>query len=734
MKKPLRATILLSGFLAVYAVGAVTLARLTASPEASAPAAVSSPLRADSAAMQKLVTFFEKQERADRTAAVLLPFGPGDSWLPGKPALWNDSLHAGPSDTETAGGDDFEAVQVTENLIDFTKDSVAELFLSDFPLSAFRLGQTLLVLNKGGTAHLIDCKVPRAPKISGTLPYQSIARIQVQNDMAYLFLRKHSSVSRKLVVLDLKNPSQPVEVGVFTLSEYASTFNLSGRQLMVFSNTRGYRGRTSVDLYTITEDLQLQPDGNAESPFLDSDFVRYGKYLLSAHPRSGLSIYDFSSPLQPKVVAEVSIPDRLIWLARFGNRLFAYGVKKQLHVVDLADPERPVWLNTIDNANHAAFVMGIDGYSYYFIDGGYLQVFPVSFRDASMYNEKSDPPFSGHPVALPGQQGFAILGGAEETNETGRTTALAWPGPSAIIDAAIWQNFMVVLDDQGALHFRKLDGSLLSDLAVIHLPMAQRWLAPSSDRLYVGGQSAVEIVALSQQGPALLPERLELRGTESWDGLVMQNYLYLAAGKSGLLRVPLKNPETTKIHDAWLLPLPLSSQIDVQQLASAGPTGMFVAAGPPGLLRGNLNDDGELLLNGTVTFATPARALAVAGETCLVATATDVSVVDIRRQDSLQKVGNIAMPGVVRFAVAENQLWAGFRAGVGWSLLPSPRFVALAADDSVLFAVNTVRSPREQQNYQLNLFNEDGVVTMPRLWPASALTADSAAGGANARD
>jgi hypothetical protein len=238
----------------------------------------------------------------------------------------------------------------------------------------------------------------------------------------------------------------------------------------------------------------------------------------------------------------------------------------------------------------------------------------------------------------------------------------------------------------------------------------------------------VHVVASNDDGHFVLSGQLEIPDRESWDGLVVQQTLCLAAGKDGLVCFSLDNPDRPKASPDWTIPRHLKAQIDVQQLTTPGGNTMLVAAGSAGLLRGSIDGYGQFQLDGLFGFLAPVRAIAVVGGLCLVSTEAGVAVIDIRNRNSLQNLGVISLRGVERFAVADPDFWAGYVPGEGWSVLPSPRLV-LPGEVELFQPLDSTAQPDPfAYRYRLNLFNDHEVITVPGFQYLSALPGSQVTG------
>jgi hypothetical protein len=728
MKKRLRKIVLWGSGLLVYGLLLIAVVSQILDPDKVqlAPPIIESP-----------VTVFRGQESvqsllnvvtpADGFSGILLPLGPDGGRLPGIPALWAEYLRAGETAPARRTVDGFDGLQAVKSIADFSKGSIAELFLSGLPLKVFRRGNSFLVLNSQGKVQIIDCRNPHQPTIAGLLPYPGVKHMEMQGDTAYLLLSRPDARNDKLVIVDLGNPHKPRELTRLSLPNWTVSFYLSGRQLVVYTKTEGYKQEHFIHLYDLTTDFQLVSLGRVESSLLRNGFLKYKGYLLVPDDHAGLHVCDFSNPLKPVVVASIDFPAKVRRFTQRGDMVFALGAENQIYVIDLHDPMHPLLSTVVEEASHPAYFVEYGSYSYYFTLNRYLRVFDVGPFDPMAKREMGATGFTGELVSLQTDAGFSLLGKSQDPLTTSVTDVLTLSDKIKVVDTLVWRGLLVVLDDTGLVQFFSQENKSSPVFQEsLKLPTAQRWLAAANGRFYVGGESMVHVVAKGGDGHFILSGQFGLEGQESWDGLVIQQTLCLAAGKDGLLCFSLEQPDRPVLSPEWMIPWHLESQIDVRQLTSPGGRRVLLAAGPAGLLSGKLDTHGEFLFDGFIDSPLPSRALAVVGGLCLVSTEKGIFVVDVRDGNSLQNLGEIDFPGVERFAVAGPDLWAGYVPGKGWFPLPSPRLVLPGEFETLQVESSTTQA--SPYRYRLNLFNDHGVIAVPGILSLSRISGSRVAG------
>lgn len=247
----------------------------------------------------------------------------------------------------------------------------------------------------------------------------------------------------------------------------------------------------------------------------------------------------------------------------------------------------------------------------------------------------------------------------------------------------------------------------------LQLKAPQRWLAADGRYLYAGGERSLDVVVDNGDATVSFLGQVDLSGKESWDGMVLQKTLLLAAGKDGLLAYSLQRPESPVVASSWVSPRHLRNEIDVRHLAAAGAERILFTAGRAGLFSGRIDGDGAFTLEGFFRFTSSARAIAVHDGLAMVSNETEVAVVDVREGHSFQNLGEIAFPAVEKIVVAPPDLWAGYAPSTGWTILSLPRF--LRSEDKSFVPGGRPKPCPKEDSYRLNLFDDHVVRSVSGL-------------------
>lgn len=674
--------------------------------------------------------FTEVLAREADYSQALLPLGPEDGRLPGPSEIWSEFFNSERGQTAQTDANDFDGIQVATRIEDFYEGSIAEIFLSGQPSQGFRRGDFIISLNSSGVVHIIDCTKPHQPKLSGMLPYKRVKYMQMLGNFAFLLIDLGINLKTHLIVTDLSKPLKPRLISQSDLAEHVTSFFISDRQLITYVNTKGLKKSLSIHLYDLTEDFKLVPLGQGNAPEI-GPFVQFGNYLLAAGSRAGLHVIDFSDPLQPAVIAKIDLPDVVKNIVRNGERVYALGEKQRLYVVDLHDPEHPIVSDVLEEANHSAMFLAFAEHIFLLTKNGYLRVFDRPAENLSSARSGQPAGLSGELVPNQSAGGFTLLSETQSSLPAAVTVIKSLPQETKVLDTLFWRGFLVVLGDDGLLQFfRENHEDSLELRADLKLPFAQRWLAASGQRLYVGGKLNIDVIAINDVENFAVTGHVEFQGHESWDGLIVDKTLCIAAGQRGVLCFSSEDPDRLEERAGWNLPEHLESQVDVRLLASPGDNRVFAAAGPVGVVGGRIDEAGQFQIDGLIDFPEPIQTLAVVEDFCLVSTGIGVEVIDIHHIGSLQNLGDIAFPGVTRFAVAQSDVWAGYVPGAGWSVSRVPYLVTPEDIKRMRLAARTVVEPNSMSSdYRLKLFNDFNVINVPGIVSFSPSSAGMAFGG-----
>lgn len=271
-----------------------------------------------------------------------------------------------------------------------------------------------------------------------------------------------------------------------------------------------------------------------------------------------------------------------------------------------------------------------------------------------------------------------------------------------------------VLEAGGRVRLVRTVDGYRSTVAAIETGGKSRWLAAYGARLYVGGGTRIEVLTVDGQGRLLRSGDAVFPGEESFDGVVIDGTLCVAAGRQGLTAFSLATPDRPVVRPLGLVPPLLRQRLDVKALAVRD-NQLFAAGGAAGLLVLAADRDHGVKLVGIRPCGAPVAATAAVGNLLLAATPAGIELLAMTasaRVDELQALATLPVENGQRLMVIGNDRF-GVRTAEGeWQPLPLP----------VLLPGRSGKPPRfllpatvEAGAYRLVLFNRDGVTEWPAL-------------------
>lgn len=677
---------------------------------------------------EEVQSLLSELESAQSVGGVLIPIGPDDSYLPGLPEIWAELMKVAESSSLDKDVNGFDGLQAVRSISELGRGAVVEIFMSDQPVSVTRVDDILLVLNSDGRVQVVDCEHPRAPVLLDPLPYPPVEKMVVEGTTAFLLLKNKRQLDSEIVVLELSAGAEIEELARLTFTGPVLNFFFLDAKLLTYENRGGQKRDQYLSVYNLGNEYQLQLETKIKSPIIDREAILLGRHLLSPDLRDGLNVIDMNGFQEPLPTVYFPLNGKVRRLARFGSQFFALGTKGHMNVLDMRNLERPVLSRQITGASHFAYYMQLGDYSYYFSDNGYLRVYDTPISQISRLKQNSFVPLHGTLAETSEKQSLLFLGDESTFSHDTEVLSVDLRKTTDVVAATPWGEYVVLLDHAGGLSFLRTekDGHLSLEKRLV-LPGQSRWLAAGEKYLYAGG-SSIEVVGYDDSGEIAYLRRADVPIIESSDGVVVDELLFVAAGRQGVRQYSLKDPSQPTDSGEIELPGHLESLVDVMQLSLHGKR-LLAAAGPAGLIVISPTRGGGLF-DGGMIFKEPLIALTAINGFCLASDKQSVHVIDLRDEDSLQKLGQIAFLGVERFVVAENGLWAGYVAGEGWTVLPVPSIVT-SAELRELISTNAF-SDKEVARYRLNLFDDNSVVGVPGVLSMAALSDVELSGEAHA--
>jgi len=227
--------------------------------------------------------------------------------------------------------------------------------------------------------YVVDVSDPAALVIAGHLPPTGPADLRqtaaVDGDLCLL---GSTDLPNHLRIVDVSDPTNPVEIAGYGLSKTPTDIAISGKYAYITLGTAG------LDILDISNPLAPvvifnQPVGdNASSVLVDGDFV----YMTSLG--EGIYVVDAENPASPYLLSLIGTPGTYtMGLARSGHYLYTGVDGEGLRMYDVSDPGNPVLLShgLGNNATYPRRMVASGRYVYQCTRSDGIDVLQVMARD-----------------------------------------------------------------------------------------------------------------------------------------------------------------------------------------------------------------------------------------------------------------------------------------------------------------------------------------------------------------
>lgn len=254
------------------------------------------------------------------------------------------------------------------------------------------------------------------------------------------------------------------------------------------------------------------------------------------------------------------------------------------------------------------------------------------------------------------------------------------------------------------------------------------WLAAHGDRLYAGGGATIAVLRADAQKGLVRIGEVASPGGQSFDAVVVDDTLCVAAGRQGVVGFSLADPDHPVARPSGQFPALLQQRLNVKSVAAQGRQ-LFAAGGEAGILTLTVDRDHRVRPDGFRPIADPVYAVAVADKLLLAATKTNIHLLATSHSKgggSLQFLGALPFKNIKRLAALGKGYFGVRQAVGGWQLLPLP----------VLMPGQTGKPPRLRLpagvapgSYRLLLFNREEVTAWPAMLTVAAQASARPGGG-----
>jgi choice-of-anchor B domain-containing protein len=293
----------------------------------------------------------------------------------------------------------------------------------------------------GGGMQIVDLAA-NPPALVGTYTttFTRAHSITIQGHYAYVNGARMNNTQVGIRILDLTNPTNPVDVGGWN-DFYTHDCQVRGNTLWaacISDNIVAVVDVTNKSAPLLLTSFTWQ--GNSAH---NCDLTDDGRYLLTTDEVSGghLHVFDVSDPFTPVEVAQwTANPNASIHNVHIlGNKAYIAYYTEGLRVLDISDPEAPVqvgWYDTYPGAS-GGFNGNWEVYPYTANGNAYLSdiqtgLYVVRYQAASG-SVSGDVRESGGGPLLPGAQVSLASGGATTTDGAGHYRIFGPAGPTTLV-------------------------------------------------------------------------------------------------------------------------------------------------------------------------------------------------------------------------------------------------------------------------------------------------------------
>ncbi|OGU54249.1 MAG: hypothetical protein A2V66_07490, partial [Ignavibacteria bacterium RBG_13_36_8] len=183
-------------------------------------------------------------------------------------------------------------------------------------------------------------------QVGATVPFPYFVEgVAVSGTLAYLAVGDAG-----LRIVDISDPTHPVEVGAWDSPGYAEGIAVAGNIVYL---TDGPYGLWTVD---VSDTAHPRKIGSAYDMNYAYGVALSGSYALIAAARAGLLVVDISDPVHPVELVIMDTPGNAIGVAVSGNLAYVADGWNGLQIVDITVPEQPVGISSYKTPGSATGV------------------------------------------------------------------------------------------------------------------------------------------------------------------------------------------------------------------------------------------------------------------------------------------------------------------------------------------------------------------------------------------
>ena len=285
---------------------------------------------------------------------------------------------------------------------------------------------------------------------------------------------------------------------------------------------------------------------------------------------SGLQVIDVAEPESPLIVGSIDTPGNASNVTLVGDHAYVTDGVSGLQIIDVANPANPVIVGSIDTPGNAMDVASVNNYVFVADGASGLQEFDVSEPQNPRFVAEVDTPGITRGISVLGDRVYLVDGNAgiivlDISNPENPMFEGYLDTPGDAYQAARQGNFLYVAD-----WYKGLQVIDITDTWNMHIVSSLYLRAAASDVTVVGTHA---YVASQKDGLLVVdisnPRRPRITGNADTQGFangvaVAGEYVYLADQGSGLAILPSQCPGTTAVELSSFDVTPLGEAILVQ--------------------------------------------------------------------------------------------------------------------------------------------------------------------------
>jgi hypothetical protein len=218
------------------------------------------------------------------------------------------------------------------------------LWAVGYPSDVRVVANYAFVVDSGFGLRVVDVADPTVPVEVGGLDLGATAsprRLDIVDELAYAVGSDSAEYSRRLWVINLSDPANPVLV--------SNTGGIAGNQdIVVHNDTAFVAGAWDLTSYNVTDPQTPVFLGQVWAPYIPVDgqhrLAGVDGFVLMVAELFGLGIYDVGDPAAPVLAAEVAAPGRIESAAYADDTLYIAAADRGFRALDISSPGLPVEL------------------------------------------------------------------------------------------------------------------------------------------------------------------------------------------------------------------------------------------------------------------------------------------------------------------------------------------------------------------------------------------------------